>query len=269
MRWFRLPMVWTYALLIIVPLLVVIDSSFKSLGELFQNPLLPPATFTAANYVTLATQVPLGLYFLNSVIVTGSSVIAVIVFGSMIAYAVLRLPRKLSYALYAVFTVGLMVPSQANLISVYVEMSDLHLVDTLYGLILVEVAFLLPVAVFIMGGFMRSMSPEIMEAAKVDGANEWQMYYRIALPLTTPAIASTAIFGGVIVWNDLLFPLLLLKTNTNFTLPLALLSFSGEYQTNYPVIFAGVLLASIPVVVLYLFLQKYFIAGLTAGAVKG
>ncbi|MHB1628155.1 MAG: carbohydrate ABC transporter permease [Bacilli bacterium] len=269
MRWIRWPMLWTYAILIIVPVLVVIDSSFKSLGELFQNPLLPPQTFTTANYATLATQVPLGLYFLNSTVVTASSILMVIVFGSMIAYAVLRLPRKWSYALYGAFTLGMMVPSQANLISVYVELSDLHLVDTLYGLILVETAFLLPVAVFIMGGFMRGLTPEIMEAAKVDGANEWQMYYRIAVPLTTPAIASTAIFGGVIVWNDLLFPLLLLKTNTNFTLPLALLSFSGQYQTNYPVIFAGVLLASIPIVILYLALQKYFIAGMTAGAVKG
>ncbi len=269
MKWIRLPAVWLYGFLIVVPILVVIESSFKSLADLYQNPLLPTSKLTVAPYQTLVTQVPLFHYFANSLIVTVVSLIMVLVFGSMIAYAILRLQNAPAFIVYGIFSLGMMIPTQVNMIPVYLEISKLGMVDTLYGLILVEVAFLIPIVVFIIGGFMRSISKEMLEAAKVDGANEWQMYWRIALPLSGPAIASAAIFAGVIVWNDLLFPLLLVKTNTNLTLPLALLSFTGQYQTNYPVIFAGVLLASIPMVLLYVFLQKYFISGMTAGAVKG
>lgn len=269
MRWLRLPMLWIYAILILVPILVVVESSFKTLADLYQNPLLPPKQFTVSPYQTLVTQEPMFHYFINSLTVTVISVGAVLLFGSMIAYAVLRLPRIPALIVYGTFSVGMMIPTQVNMIPVYLELSAMNIVDTLYGLIFVEIAFLLPVAVFIIGGFMRTMAKELLEAAMVDGASEWQMFRKIALPLSLPAIASTAIFGGVIVWNDLLFPLLLIKTNGNDTLPLALLSFTGQYQTNYPVIFAGVLLASIPMVILYIFLQKYFIAGMTAGAVKG
>lgn len=269
MKWIRIPSVWIYALLIFVPILLVVESSFKSLADLFAHPLWPSENFTTEPYQTLTSQVPLVHYFQNSAEVTVSALFLVLVCGSMIAYAIIRMPRVMGFGVYGVFVVGMMIPTQVNMIPVYLELSRLNLVDTLYGLVLVEVAFLLPVAVFIMGGFMRMLSRELLEAARVDGANEWQMFWRIAIPLSGPAIASTAIFGGVIVWNDLLFPLLLIKSNNNDTLPLALLSFAGEYQTNYPVIFAGVLLASIPMVILYVFLQKYFVAGMTAGAVKG
>ncbi|WAH38377.1 carbohydrate ABC transporter permease [Alicyclobacillus dauci] len=269
MRWLRIPLVWIYALLILIPVAVVIESSFKSLVDLYANPLWPSSGLTTGAYHTLTSEVPLLHYFVNSAEVTVAALVMVLLFGAMISYAILRLPRVLGYVVYGVFSVGMMIPTQVNMIPVYLEMTKLNLVDTLGGLILVEAAFLMPVSVFIIGGFMRTMSRELLEAATVDGANEWQIFWRIATPLSLPSVASTAIFGGVIVWNDLLFPLLLTKSNTNRTIPLALLSFTGEYQTNYPVIFAGVLLSSIPMVVLYVFLQRYFIAGMTAGAVKG
>jgi raffinose/stachyose/melibiose transport system permease protein len=261
--------VWIYALLILVPVLVVVESSFKSLAGLYQNPLWPTPSLTLEPYHTLISQEPLSRYFLNSFEVTVVTLVMVLLFGSMIAYAILRLPRVPAFVIYGVFSIGMMIPTQVNMIPVYLQLSKMQMVDTLYGLVLVETAFLLPVAVFIIGGFMRTLSRELLEAATVDGANEWQMFWRIALPLSGPSVASTAIFAGVIVWNDLLFPLLLIKSNSNRTLPLALLSFTGQYQTNYPVIFAGVLFASIPMVVLYVFLQRYFIAGMTTGAIKG
>ncbi|UOF89086.1 carbohydrate ABC transporter permease [Fodinisporobacter ferrooxydans] len=269
MKFIRGPLVWLYALLILVPVLVVVESSFKSLSDLYHNPLLPSKNLTIGPYSTLLSQEPISQYFLNSFEVTAISLVMVLIFGSMISYAILRLPKIPAFILYGIFSIGMMIPTQVNMIPVYLELSHFNMVDTLYGLILVETAFLLPIAVFIIGGFMRSLSKELIEAATVDGANEWHIFWKIAVPLSTPSIASTAIFGGVILWNDLLFPLLLIKSNANQTLPLALLSFTGQYQTNYPVIFAGVLLASIPLVVLYVFLQKYFIAGMTAGAVKG
>ncbi|MCL6454208.1 MAG: carbohydrate ABC transporter permease [Alicyclobacillus sp.] len=269
MRFIRIPAIWLYALIIAVPLLVVVESSLKSLATLFENPLWPSHGLTVQAYQTLTSQVPLFRYFLNSLDVTAVSLLLIILFGSLISYAILRLPRIPSLIVYGVFAVGMMIPTQVNMIPMYLEMARLGLVNSRIGLILVETAFLLPICVFIVGGFMKTLSRELMEAATVDGANEWQMYWRIAMPLSLPAVASATIFAGVIVWNDLLFPLLLLKSNDKDTLPLALLSFSGQYQTNYPVIFAGVLLASVPMVVLYVFLQRWFIAGMTAGAVKG
>ncbi|WP_067933216.1 carbohydrate ABC transporter permease [Alicyclobacillus kakegawensis] len=269
MRFLRIPVIWAYALVIAVPVLVVVESSFKSLATLYQDPLWPTKGMSGQSYQTLTSQVPLFRYFMNSAEVTVVSLILIILLGSMISYAILRLPRIPSMIVYGVFAVGMMIPTQVNMIPMYLEMARLGLVNSRIGLILVETAFLLPICVFIIGGFMRTLAKELLEAAKVDGSGEWQMYWRIAMPLSMPAIASAAVFAGVIVWNDLLFPLLLIKSNDKDTLPLALLSFSGQYQTNYPVIFAGVLLASIPMVVLYVFLQRYFIAGMTAGAVKG
>jgi len=268
-RFLRFSIIWIYALIIFIPLLVVIESSFKSLADLYTNPLLPSRQMNLAAYQTLISQVPLLHYFRNSFIVTVATIVIVLWCSSMIAFGILRLPRILSAIIYGVFSLGMMIPTQVNMIPVFLELSHLHIIDTLYGLIFVESAFLLPVAVFIIGGFMRTLQKELLEAAWIDGANEWQMFFRIAVPLSTPSIASAAIFCSVIVWNDLLFPLLLLKSSSNWTIPLALLSFEGQYQTNYPVIFAGVLLASIPMVVLYVFLQRYFIAGITAGAIKG
>ena len=116
---------------------------------------------------------------------------------------------------------------------------------------------------------MKSIPKSLFEAATIDGASEFKMYYKIALPLSLPSIAATAIFLCVMHWNDLLYPLLFITNNEYKTLPLALLEFQGEYATNYPLLFTGVLLASAPMILAYLFLQRYFIAGITAGSVKG
>ncbi|OLS35442.1 hypothetical protein BTR25_19795 [Bacillus sp. MRMR6] len=115
---------------------------------------------------------------------------------------------------------------------------------------------------------MKTLPAELLEAAKIDGANEWKTYSRIVIPLSLPSIATVTIFAFVIVWNDLLHPLLLLKSAEVKTLPIALLSFQGQYLTNYPMIFSGVIIASVPMICAYVFLQRYFIAGMTAGSIK-
>jgi raffinose/stachyose/melibiose transport system permease protein len=141
--------------------------------------------------------------------------------------------------------------------------------DQLYGLVLVSVSMLMPVSVFMMTGFMRLIGSEIYEAGSVDGASEWKLYWRIALPLTAPSLSATATFLFVMVWNDLMMPMLLIDSKTKLTLPLAILQFRGEYVTNYPVLMAGVVITALPMVFLFVFLQRFFIAGLTSGSVKG
>jgi raffinose/stachyose/melibiose transport system permease protein len=143
------------------------------------------------------------------------------------------------------------------------------LLNSLLGLILINIVVTLPVAVFILGAFMRTLPKEIYEATAIDGAGPWRIYRSVVMPLSMPSIAATGIFLFVIHWNELLYPLLFINSPEKKTLPVALLDFQGEFLTNYPLLFTGVVIASFPVVITYLLLQRYFVAGITAGAVKG
>jgi raffinose/stachyose/melibiose transport system permease protein len=258
-----------YTAIIVLPFTIVFFATFKSLSELFQSPLGLPNSWSLQNYYDLFSKEPMMGYFMNSVIVTSVTVVFVLFFSSMIGYTILRLPRKIGLLLFGFFVVGMMIPTQSNMIPIYLLVTKIGLSDTLLGIILVSIGFLIPIAVFILSGFMKTLPDGLIEAAKIDGANEWQIYSRVVMPLSLPSIATVTIFAFVIVWNDLLYPLLLLKSDSVKTLPIALLDFQGQYLTNYPLIFAGVILASIPMVIAYIFLQRFFIAGMTAGSMKG
>lgn len=162
-----------------------------------------------------------------------------------------------------------MVAPQVYMMPLFLVLDFFGLINTRIGVILVTVSQQLPIAVLILTGFMRSIPRAIMDAAFVDGATEWAVYRRIVMPLTRSAFATVAIFSFVITWNDLLFPLLFLKSQEKQTLPLALLNFRGQYLTNYPLMFSGVILATIPMVIMYVLLQRHFVAGMTMGSVKG
>lgn len=258
-----------YGLLILVPITLVFFASFKNLAQLYNDPLGVPEKWDLNNYIELFANENMFLYFKNSFVVTFTSVFFILFLGSMVAYAIIRLPKWWGNILFGFVTVGMMVPTQVNMIPIYMLFAKLNLLDKHVGLIIVTVAMLLPICVFILTGFMKTLPKGLIEAAMIDGASHWQIYSRIVLPLSLPSLASTAIFCFVISWNDLLYPLLFIKSSSLRTLPLALLEFQGEYLTNYPMIFAGVMAASIPMIVVYVFLQRYFIAGMTAGSMKG
>ncbi|TQJ39950.1 carbohydrate ABC transporter membrane protein 2 (CUT1 family) [Arthrobacter sp. SLBN-112] len=258
-----------YAVIIIVPLTVVAFGSFKTTQELFAGPFSLPHSLSTDNFTEVVGGQNLGSSFMNSVIVTGISVPLTLFLASLAGYAVSRLKGFMSWAIFGFLVLGMAIPAQANMVPLYVLFGRLGLLDNLGGLILANVVSTLPIAVFILGGFMRTLPKELYEASSIDGSGPWKTYSSIALPLSAPSIAAAAIFLFVIHWNELLYPLLFIQTPGNRTLPLALLSFQGEFQTNYPLLFAGVILASLPVVVAYVFLQRYFVAGITAGASKG
>ncbi|MFZ5946272.1 MAG: carbohydrate ABC transporter permease [Bacillota bacterium] len=258
-----------YAALIIVPMSVVVFTSFKTTKAFYLDPLGFPKEGTLNNYYHMFERANMFVYFKNSVIVTASTILLVLLLASMISYAVMRLKGWKGNLLYSFFILGMMLPAQVNMIPLYGIVKQLNLTNSLFGLIIVSSTAFLSVAVFIIGGFMKTLSHDMIEASSIDGASEWQIYSKIALPLSAPALATAAIFLFVMVWNDLLYPLLFITDIKLKTLPLALLDFQGEYLTNYPMIFAGVMIASIPVVITYIFLQKYFVAGMTAGASKG
>lgn len=208
-------------------------------------------------------------YFMNSVIVTLFSVTFTLIFASMIAFGITRLSSWLGNIMFTLFTLGMMVPAQVIMVPLYSLMLDLNLTNSLVGLILVNVSTTLPIAVFILTGFMKTLPKELFEASTIDGAGNWQMFTKVAIPLSLPSLSATAIFLFVMHWNDLLYPLLFITDNAYKTLPLALLEFQGQYSTNYPMLFTGVIIASAPMVIAYVFLQRFFVAGMTAGAVKG
>lgn len=259
-----------YSLIIIAPLSFVLFTTFKTTSELYARPLAPPSSLGFENYRQLFSTESMHVYFFNSVIVTLTSVFFILFLGSMLSYAIIRVGAAwLAGALFAFFVGGLMIAPQVYMMPLFILIDTLGLVDSLTGVILVSIAWQIPIAVLILTGFMRGIPRDIMDAAFVDGASEWNVYRRIVVPMTAPAFAALAIFNFVITYNDLLFPLLFLRSDVNKTLPLALLEFRGQYVTDYPLLFSGVLVATIPMILAYVFLQRYFIEGMTGGAMKG
>ncbi|WP_066288103.1 carbohydrate ABC transporter permease [Arthrobacter sp. B6] len=258
-----------YTVIILVPLTVVIFGSFKSTPELFEGPFSFPQSLAPTNFAEVISGQNMGKSFMNSVIVTLVSVPLTLFLASLAGYAVARIRGFWSAAIFGFLVLGMAIPAQANMVPLYVLFGRLGLLDNLTGLILANVVSTLPIAVFILGGFMRTLPQELYEASSIDGTGPWKTYSSIVMPLSTPSLAAAGIFLFVIHWNELLYPLLFVRSPENRTLPLALLSFQGEFQTNYPLLFSGVILASLPVVLAYIFLQRYFVAGITSGATKG
>lgn len=257
------------AVTVAVPIYVVLVSTFKSNQELFENPIGLPTSWGFGNYGRLFTESSISTNFINSTIVTSVSVITTLLLASLASFGITRLMRVSGLILFGFFIVGLAIPAQVNIIPIFLFFKNLGLTNSLIGLILINIATTLPISIFILTTFFRQLPNDMFESASMDGANYLRQYFSIALPLSRPALGATAIFLLVIVWNDLLYPLLLITEESKKTLPLALLGYQGEYQYDFTMIFTGVLVASAPMVILYIALQRFFIAGLTTGAVKG
>ncbi|MFB9328138.1 carbohydrate ABC transporter permease [Paenibacillus aurantiacus] len=262
-------LVVAFALIIIVPLMIVLLASLKTSPQFIQDPLGLPDSFSLANYAALFAKQPMWTYFGNSVFVTLATVAGELLVAGMVAYGIIRTGRRTGGWMFGLFAAGLMVPTQVNMIPIYQLVHQLGWSNSLIGLSLVTIAMLLPLSVFMLGGFMRTLPGELFEAGAIDGASEWRLLTRIALPLAAPYFAATACFLFVIVWNDLLFPMLLLTGKDKLTLPLAMLQFRGEFVTDYPMLLTGVVVASIPIIVVFVLLQRFFISGALAGSMKG
>lgn len=258
-----------YAILIIVPLTVVVLGTFKTTPELFASPFGLPSSLSPTNYVVVLGEQNLDQAFYNSVLVTAASVGLTLFLASLAAYGVARTPGWKGWLVFGFLVLGMSVPAQANMIPQYVLFDQLGLLDSRVGLVVINVVVGMPVAVFILGGFMKTLPREAYEACAVDGAGPWRTYRSVIMPMSLPSVAATAIFLFVIQWNELLYPLLFIRSPELKTLPLALLEFQGEFLTDYPLLFTGVVIASLPILLAYVLLQRYFVAGMTAGAVKG
>ena len=258
-----------FGVIIMFPEYMVITGSLKTTKEIYTNIFGLPTAPKWENYFEAFVGGEMSHYFVNSIIVTGVSIVFIVFLATMSAFALTRKFTRGSKFIYLLFIVGIAIPPQVAIIQLALQMSSMGLTNTLWGLIFSYVAYELPFSVFILYGFMLEVQSEIQEAAIVDGCGNFSLYWRIMFPLSRGGIAAVVIFNLVSIWNDMVFPLVLITDVKLKTLPIGLLQFRGQYVSNYPVMFAAVVMMSIPLVILYLSLQKHFIRGLAQGAVKG
>ncbi|MBL8966227.1 MAG: carbohydrate ABC transporter permease, partial [Spirochaetaceae bacterium] len=247
-----------YALLVFYPLANMVLSSFRSTRDILRAPFALPTAFDLANYRAVWVDKGFGRYFLNSLRITAASMSLVLLLGSMAAYGVSRYKYRLSTLVYMLFLSGIMLPLKAAIIPLFILMKKLSLVDKPLSVILIFVAMGLPSTVFILAGFMKSVPIDLEHAARIDGCNDWGIYRRIVMPVVAPAISLVTIYNAVPIWNDFFFPLVFLQSDKWKTLPVGLTSFFGQHSTNWSLLFTGLTIAVLPVLVLYLFMAKYF-----------
>ena len=198
-------------------------------------------------------------------IVTVGTVIPVVLFGFLASYGIVRGNSRFLRASRWLFLLGLAIPLQATIIPIYLIITKIHMYDSLGALILPSIAFGLPLTVLILSNFLRDVPKELFESMRLDGCTDWQMAWRLAFPLTRPAVVTVAIYNGLNVWNGFLFPLILTQSPDKRVMPLALWAFQGEYSVNIPAVLAAVVLSTLPILVLYVVGRRQLLSGLTAG----
>lgn len=258
-----------YSVVVIYPLLNLFLSSFKSTREIFMNPFALPEIWRFENYVKVWQKGGFDKYFLNSIFVTAVAMFFVLLFGSMAANGIARYSYKMKLIVYMLFLSGIVLPLKAAIIPLFLLIENLHLTDSRVALILIFTAMGIPSTVFILSGFMKSIPKELEYAARIDGCNDLMIYRHVIMPLSMSSITLVTIYNIVPIWNDFFFPLIFISTDRKKTLPLGVSSFFGQYQIQWDLIFAALSIAIIPMIIVYMFMSKYFIKGMTAGAVKG
>ncbi len=257
---------WLWLVIVVVPLYWIVITSFKTRANYFAtNPLAPPSSPTMENYRFVLDQ-DFARYFVNSVIITLGAVVPAVAVSFMAAYAIVRAGEgRFLRTTNSMFLLGLAIPLQAVIIPIYLIIIRLQLYDTLLAIILPSIAFAIPLSVLVLGNFIRDVPRELFESMRMDGATEWTMLWRLALPLTRPALVTVGIYQGLTVWNNFLLPLILIQSPERRPLPLALWAFQGQYGINVPAIAASVVLTALPIVLLYAVGRRQLLSGLTAG----
>ena len=256
------------ALFMLYPIFMMVLSGFKTTPEIFMSPFSLPERLNTENFQVIWNKTDVPRYFLNSVIVTLSSIILLLVTGTMAAYAIARYKFRGTLMVSLFFLSGLMLPIRLAIIPLFIQLKYLGLIDSLLGLIFIYTAMSLPATVFILTGFLRSLPKELEDSARMDGASELRIMIDIMVPLISPALVIAGIYSAVPIWNDFFFPLIFIQSPEWKTLAQGLTSFFGEYSINYGVLYAGLSLASLPMILIFIVQSRRFIAGMTAGALK-
>lgn len=259
-----------YTLIALFPVFVIIINSFKDRRSIFREPLALPnsESFSLIGYETVFTQGDFFLYFQNSMIVTVASLFFVLLFGAMAAFALAEYRFKGNLLMGLYLALGIMIPIRIGTVAILDMMVATGLVNTLWALILVYTAQGLPLAIFILSEFMRQVSDDLKNAARIDGLSEYAIFFKLVLPLVRPAMATVAVFNMIPIWNDLWFPLILAPAEETKTLTLGSQVFIGQFVTDWNAVLSALSMAILPVLTLYVIFSRQLIRGITSGAVK-
>lgn len=257
---------WT--VIIAVPIYIMVVSCFKTTQEIYSNPIALPGSWDFGNFVDAWVRANFDVYTLNSVLVTVGAVVLTIVLAALASFPLSRLNVWWVTPVAAFFLIGLMVPVRLGSVEMFVLMKELGLLDRHLGLILVYAAIRLPFAILIMSSFMRAVPKEFEDAARIDGAGDFRLLFSVLLPQIKPAAGIVAIFTTIAVWNDFFFPLMFIFDPDLRTLPLGLASFTGEYSTNWGLLFAGLTISTVPLTLAYVILSRQVREGVGAGGIK-
>ena len=253
---------------IAAPLLWIILNSFKTNQEMFMDSLALPEVWQFGNYAK-AWSMGLYRYFGNSVLVSAIALVGILVLASFLAYGLTRFRAKGSNIIFIIVLGGMALSEQIALVPLYNILQALHLYDTYAAVILPYIAFRIPFTVFLMRAYFITIPEELEEAAVVDGYNSLQIFTKIIVPISKPIFASCAIVNLNFVWNEFLFANVFLSDKAIQTIPIGLMTFKGDLKVDYTTTLAGLIIASMPLIILFLLMSKQFVCGLTSGAVKG
>jgi raffinose/stachyose/melibiose transport system permease protein len=267
-EFFTMLMLVAFAIIILYPLLWMVISSLKSYDEIFNDVWGLPSTWIVENY-SLAWSKGISGYFVNSLFVTGTTIIAVLIIGSMAAFVLARYrTRWIDIAL--IFTIGgMMMNPQVALIPLFNILTSMELINTHWALILTYIAYRLPLTILLLRGYFLSIPKELEESAIIDGCTEFGIYRRIYLPMSMPILLTTVVLTAFFAWNEFLFATIFIDSEALKTIPSGLMNFRDALRTDWGVLLAGMVLASLPMIALLIFLQKYLVQGLSEGSVKG
>jgi raffinose/stachyose/melibiose transport system permease protein len=258
-----------YAMIALFPIVMIIMNSFKEKQAIFGSPFSFPSaeTFSLIGYETVMDRASFSTYFLNSIIVTFAALVLTLFIGAMAAFALAEydFPGNTLTALY--LSIGIMIPIRLGTVGILRLMVSLSLVNTLTGLILIYVAQALPMTVFILSQFMRQVPKDLKDAARIDGASEYQIFGMV-LPLVRPALGAIGIFTMIPIWNDLWFPLIVAPSTRTATVTLGVQQFLGQWVSDWNAVLSSLTLAMVPILLLYIIFSKQMIRSITAGAIK-
>lgn len=254
-----------FAVVQLAPVALMFMNSMKSDADVLERPIGPPSSVRVENYADIWERANFSGYLLNSVLVTTCSVAVLLLVASMLAFYLARFDFPWNKAIVFVFLIGLMVPLRFAVIPIFEMMRGAGLLDTLTGLVVIHVAERLSFSVFVLYGFALAVPQDIEEAALVDGASWGRIYTSVFLPLMRPALGTVAIVTAVSIWNEFFFPLVMIRSEGKRTLPLGLSTVMAEFRTEWALLFAGLTIAAIPIIILFVAMSRQLIDGMVEG----
>ena len=265
----RYAVLFLIAGLVLIPLVATVLGGFKSLGELRVNPFGLPAQWEWSNYWSILSGTRYWQLLLNSLIIAVLTVVLTLVAGAMAGFVFAHVRFFGSRFLLQYLLVGLMFPAAAAILPLFIKIRDLGLLDTYWGVVLPQVAFGLGMSILLFRTFFRQLPGELLDAALIDGCGYIRFFRYVTLPLSRPILATVGVIVFVHSWNSYLLPLVVLNRDDIYPWPLGIMAYQGEYSTDWQLVLAFVTLTILPAVIMFVAAQKYLVAGLTAGAVKG